>query len=111
MEVRAVGRYRRISPGKVRRVVDLVRGKWYSQARGLLRNIASPTAVEVLKILESAGANAEHNHSVDLDACFVSQCYVDESFAFPRVRYRSRGRVDRVRKRCSHITVYLSDGE
>lgn len=110
MEVRAVGRFRRVSPTKARRVVDLLRKRTYSEARGILRNMASPTAQIVLKILESARANAEHNHEADAEELVVSRCHVDESFRFRRVEYRARGRVNIVRKRCSHITIYVSDG-
>ncbi len=109
MEVRAVGRYRRVSPSKARRVIDVLRGKSYEEARGILRNLASPTAETILKVLQSAGANAEHNHEANLDDCRISRCYVDESLTMPRWRFRARGRVDRIRKRCSHITIYLSD--
>ncbi len=111
MEVRAVGRFRRVSPSKARRVIDLLRGRPYGEARGILRNMASPTAEEILKVLESARANAENNHDADGEDLWVSQCWVDESMRFRRLEYRARGRVNVRRKRCSHITIYLADQE
>jgi large subunit ribosomal protein L22 len=110
VEVRAVGRYRRVSPSKARRVVNLLRKRSYSNARGILRNMASPTAQIVLKILESARANAEHNHEAGAEKLFVSRCYVDDSIRWKRLEPRARGRVNRIHKRCSHVTIYLSDG-
>jgi len=111
VEVRAVGRFRRVSPSKARRVIDLLRGRSYGEARGILRNMAAPTSDEILKVLESACANAEHNHDADGEDLWVSQCWVDDSMRFRRVEYRARGRVNVRHTRCSHITIYLSDLE
>lgn len=110
MEVRAVGRFRRVAPSKARRVVDLLRSRPYEEARGMLRELASPTAHVVLKVLESAGANAEHNHEAKLEDCWVSRCWVDDAVRLKRWRFRARGRADRILRRCSHITIYLADG-
>ena len=109
MEVRAVGRFKRVSPRKARRFIDLVRGRPYNDARGILKNLASPTAEILLKILQSAGANAEHNHDADLDDCWVKSCYVDESKRSRSYRPRARGRYDRINKPRSHVTILLSD--
>jgi len=110
VEVRAVGRFKRVSPRKARRVIDLVRGKRYGEAQGILKNLASPTAETLLKILQSAGANAEHNHEADLDECWVKSCQVDESKTWRNTwRFRARGRPDRLSKRRSHVTMLLSD--
>ena len=109
VDVRAIGRYRRVSPGKARRIIDLLRGKSYEEARGLLLTMGSPTAALILKVLESAGANAEHNHEVSPEACWVAQCFVDEAKPLQRWRFRARGRVDRIKRRYSHITICLSD--
>jgi large subunit ribosomal protein L22 len=109
VEVRAVGRYRRVSPTKARRIIDLLRGRPYEEARGVLRNMGSPSAALILKVLESAGANAENNHEISPEECWVSRCFVDEAKPLQRLRFRARGRVDRIRRRYSHITICLQD--
>ena len=64
---------------------------------------------EAQALLESAGANAEHYHEVSPEDCWVAQCFVDEAKPLQRWRFRARGRVDRIKRRYSHITICLSD--
>ena len=105
---RAVGRYIRVSPYKVRAVLDLIRGHDVARAADLLRLCERDAATVVGKILASATANAEHNHSLVGDELFVSACFADEGPTLKRWRPRARGRATRIRKRTCHVTVIVS---
>ncbi len=111
MEVRAVARFIRSGPRKVRRYADLIRGCSLAQARGILAVQSSSAATLLSKVLNSAAANAENNFGLDSEGLSVHTAFVDGALTIPRVRYRARGRVDRIRKRTCHITVVLTDGE
>jgi large subunit ribosomal protein L22 len=105
---RAVGRYIRVSPYKIRAVLDLIRGHDVARAADLLRLCERDAATVVGKILASATANAEHNHSLVGDELFVSACFADEGPTLKRWRPRARGRATRIRKRTCHVTVIVS---
>lgn len=105
---RAVGRYIRVSPYKIRAVLDLIRGHDVARAADLLRLCERDAATVVGKILASATANAEHNHSLIGDELFVSACFADEGPTLKRWRPRARGRATRIRKRTCHVTVIVS---
>ncbi|MGQ9511200.1 MAG: 50S ribosomal protein L22 [Thermaceae bacterium] len=109
MEARAVARYIRISPRKVRLVVDLIRGKGLEEARAILRYLNRRAALPVAKVLESAAANAVNNHDLLEDRLYVKAAYVDEGPALKRVLPRARGRADIIKKRTSHITIVLGE--
>ena len=109
MNVKATAKNVRISAQKARLAVDLIRGKSVSQALEILNFGETKAAGLVLKTLESAIANAEHNESADIDELFVSNCYVDEGATMKRMRPRAKGRGAAILKRSSHITVGLSD--
>ncbi len=113
MEARATAKYVRVSPFKARRVIDVIRGMDYPTAEATLETLGTPTARKILKVLRSAAANGENDPEKNMsrDQCWVCECYVDESFTIPRVRFRARGQVYRIRKRTSHITIVLSDEE
>ncbi|MCE5216161.1 50S ribosomal protein L22 [bacterium] len=111
MEVRAVTKWVRTGPRKVRRYADLIRGKDLAAARAILGVQSSPAAQVLRKTLDSAAANAENNHDLDAEDLKVSQTFVDGGFNIPRIRTRARGRADRISKRTCHVTVVLSDGE
>ncbi|MBI2168325.1 MAG: 50S ribosomal protein L22 [Actinobacteria bacterium] len=106
-EVKATYRYLRTSAFKVREVLDLVRGLPVDEARQVLRFHERGTARDVLKVLESAVANAEHNNHLPADELFVSACFADEGMTLKRWRPRARGRATRIRKRTSHVTVVV----
>lgn len=108
--VRATARYVRSSPRKARLVVDHIRGDKIEDARVKLRFIARHVARDVAKVLESAVANAEHNHELDVDDLRVAIAYVDEGPTLKRWRPRARGRATQILKRTSHITVVVSNG-
>jgi large subunit ribosomal protein L22 len=111
MRVQARAKYIRETPNKVRRVLDLVRGMPVEEARSTL-TLTNRGAVEpVLKVLNSAVANAEHNHSLDADELVVAEAYADEGPTLRRFQPRARGRANRIRKRTSHITIVVADRE
>jgi large subunit ribosomal protein L22 len=109
MNVAARLRYARISPQKCRLVADMVRGKPVGEALQTLQFTPKKAAGIVKKVLESAIANAEHNHGADIDELKVSAIMVDEAPTFKRFRARARGRGARILKRNSHITVQVAD--
>jgi large subunit ribosomal protein L22 len=107
--VRAVARARhiRMSPRKVRRVIDLVRGQRAVDALTVLKFDEHAASEPVYKVVASAIANAEHNLQLDRDTLVIATAYVDEGKTLPRIRPRAQGRAYRIRKRTSHITVEL----
>jgi len=111
VEARAVGRYIRIAPNKVRQVVNLIRGKQVDEALAILRFTPKKAAAIVEKVLKSAVANAEHNYDMDRDSLYISEIYVDQGPTLKRYKARAMGRADLIRKRTSHITVVVSERE
>jgi large subunit ribosomal protein L22 len=110
METRAVAKYIRIAPRKVRRVVDLVRGKYVDEALAILKFLPNRAAKQVSKVVASAAANAENNFSMDREGLKVSAAMVDQGPTMKRIRPRAMGRAYRILKRTSHITVVVSEG-
>jgi len=111
MQAKAINRMVRISPNKVRLVIDLVRGKDVERALAILRYMPQKAAKEIARTIQSAAANAENNFEMDPDGLIVKTIYADEGPAFKRMMPRARGRADRIRKRTTHITVIVDDGE
>ena len=109
--VRAQAKYVRCAPRKARLVVDHIRGKSIEEARAILTHTPRAAARDVLKLLESAVANAENNHELDADDLVVRKVYVDEGPTLKRYRPRALGRATRIRKRTSHMTIQLSPKE
>jgi len=109
MEVAAILRYARISPQKCRLVADQIRGQSVAEALNILRFSPKKAATIVIKVLESAVANAEHNHGADIDELRVSRIQVDGAPFLTRFRARAKGRGNRIIKRNSHITVRVAD--
>ena len=105
----AVAKYIRISPYKVRAVLDLIRGKSYREAVGILENLNKSSSLPVLKVVKSAGANAENNLSLNTDSLYVAECYADQGPTLKRYIPRSHGRAGGLLKRTSHITVILDE--
>jgi len=106
--VQAQVRHAHVSAYKVREVLDLVRGKSVDEAEVTLAFTDRGPAAIVAKCLQSAVANAEHNHDIPGEELFVWSCYADEGPTLKRWRPRARGRATRIRKRTCHITVILS---
>ncbi|MBW7930836.1 MAG: 50S ribosomal protein L22 [Gammaproteobacteria bacterium] len=109
MQVRAVLRNARISPQKCRQVADAIRGVPVGRALQTLTLMPKKGARIVKKVLESAVANAEHNHGADIDELKVSVIMVDEAPTLKRFRARAKGRGNRITKRNSHVTVQVAD--
>jgi len=105
---RSTARYVRVTPQKARRIVDLIRGLPAAEAQTILRFAPQAASEPVGKVLDSAIANAEHNHDLDRDSLVVTQAYVDEGPTMKRFRPRAQGRAYRIRKRTSHITVVVT---
>jgi len=106
--VTAKARYIRISARKVRVVADQIRGKGYEDAEALLSFSPRGASVPVLKLLRSAGANAENNDDLDVEDMMISRITVDEGPTMRRFRPRARGRATRIEKRSCHITLSLT---
>lgn len=109
MKVQAHARFIRQSPSKVRLVLDLVRGLPVEEARQVLQFTSRGAAEAVAKVLNSAIANAEHNHALDAEELYVAEAYANEGPTLRRFQPRARGRATRIRKRTSHITVAVSE--
>ncbi len=111
MEAKAVARFVRISPRKVRSITDLIKGKAVDEALAVLRFAPNRAAKVVAKVVESAAANAEHNLEAARDTLRVARVFVDSGPSTRRLHARARGRADFVKKRSSHITVIVQDRE
>jgi large subunit ribosomal protein L22 len=101
----ARARYVRMTPMKVRRVVELIKGRTAQEALAVLQFAPQAASGPVAKVLASAMANAENNLDLDPDTLLVSAAYVDEGPTLKRFQPRAQGRAYRIRKRTSHITV------
>lgn len=111
MEVKASSRTVRISPRKVRIVIDLVRGKSVSEALTLLKFIPKRASEPIAKVIMSAAANAEHNFNLNKENLVVSQAFVDQGPTMKRFHPRQRGQAFPILKRTSHITILVKEKE
>jgi large subunit ribosomal protein L22 len=110
-EARAVTRLLRISPQKLNLVAASIRGKKVDKVLADLTFSRKRIAADVKKTLESAIANAENNHDLDVDDLVVSQAYVGKNLVMKRWRARARGRVGRIEKSFSQLTVIVTQVE
>jgi large subunit ribosomal protein L22 len=111
MNAHATAKFLRVPPRKARRVVDVIRGKRVDNALTLLRFTPLSAAKAIEKILRSALANAENNFSMKPEALVISKATVDSGPSFKRVEARARGQAGYKRKRMSHVTIVVTDGE
>ncbi|SDL83255.1 50S ribosomal protein L22 [Halarsenatibacter silvermanii] len=109
METRAVAKHQRISPRKARQVIDLVRGKDVDEAIGILKNTPRKASDMIEDVINSAAANAEHNHEMIRDELYISEAFVDQGPTMKRYKPRAMGQASTIRKRTSHITIVVSD--
>lgn len=109
MEVKAVGKYIRISPQKARLVADVVRGMGVDEAITTLRFMPKKGAGIIQKVLESAVANATQDDQADVDNLYVKTIVIDGGPSLKRIRPRAQGRATGIIKRSSHITVVLDE--
>ncbi len=111
MQATAILKYIHLSPQKGRLVADQIRGLPVAQALEVLQFSGKKAAGPLRKAVESAIANAEHNEGADVDELRIASVYVDHGPTTKRWRARAKGRVARIKKRTSHITVTVSDVE
>lgn len=109
MEAKAVAKYIRIAPRKVRVVMNLIRGKSVAEAFAILKFTPKVGADVIEKVLKSAVANAENNFDMNVDKLYVSSAYVDQGPTLKRIHPRSRGQAFSILKRTSHVTVIVSE--
>ncbi|MGL5804395.1 MAG: 50S ribosomal protein L22 [Xenococcaceae cyanobacterium] len=107
-EVKAIARYIRMSPNKVRRVLDQIRGRSYREALIILEFMPYKACDPILKVLRSAVANAEHNAGLDPATLVVSRAFADGGPTLKRYRPRAQGRAYQIRKPTCHITVAVA---
>lgn len=105
----AKARYIRMSPSKVRIVLDLIRGKNVREAAAILANIPNAAGEASLKVLNSAVANAENNKGMNGETLYVAECYVCPGPILKRIMQRGKGSADRILKKSSHITIVLDE--
>ncbi|MCC8077756.1 MAG: 50S ribosomal protein L22 [Oscillospiraceae bacterium] len=109
MEAKAHLKYARISPRKVSIVCDLIRGKDVGTARAILENTPKAASELLVKLLNSAIANAENNFGMDPDELYVSETFATPGPVLKRGMPRAKGRMYRINKRTSHITVVVAE--
>ena len=111
MEAKAVAKYIRISPRKVRIVMNLIRGKNVADAFAILKFTPKAGADVINKVLKSAVANAENNHDMKHENLYVAEIYANQGPTLKRIRPAAKGSAVRIRKRTSHITIVLKEKE
>ncbi|MEA4988914.1 MAG: 50S ribosomal protein L22 [Anaerovorax sp.] len=109
MEAKAVAKYVRMSPIKLKPVTDLVRGKSLQEALTILKFTPGKGAELVENVVKSAAANAENNHDMDVDKLYVAEVYAHQGPTMKRWRAGSQGRASVILKRSSHIGVTLKE--
>ena len=110
-EAKAVQRMIRVSPQKLNLVAQTIRGKKVEAAQQELRFSKRRVANDVLKVLDSAIANAENNHDLDVDELVVAEAYVGKNLVMKRWKARARGRVGRIMKPFSELTIVVRQPE
>ncbi|HXW77135.1 MAG TPA: 50S ribosomal protein L22 [Candidatus Eremiobacteraceae bacterium] len=111
MNAQATAKFLRIPARKARRVVDVIRGKRVDRALTILHFTPISAAKAIEKIVRSAVANAENNHSMKTEDLVIAKATVDGGPAFKRVEARARGQAGFKRRRMSHVTIVVTDGE
>lgn len=111
MQARAVARYVRTSPRKMRRVVDVVRGEPVQKALNLLSFMSQTASIHVIKTIQSASANAINiaGPNLHIEDLYVKEAFVNQGPTLRRFRPRAMGRASRIRKRTSHLTIVVAD--
>ena len=111
MEARATLKYARISPRKVKIVLDLIRNQDAEKAMAILKFTPKSACEYLEKLLASAIANAENNHNMDVSKLYVAECFVCPGPTLKRIRPKDHGRAYRIVKRTSHMTIVLKERE
>lgn len=105
---KAVARYIRVSPNKIRRVVNQIRGKSYTEALMILKFMPYSACKSVLRLIYSAANNAKNNDGIEKSSLYVSEVYVDSGPSLKRIKPRAQGRAYTIQKKSSHISLQLS---
>lgn len=108
-EAKAVGRYIRMSPRKVRRVLNQIRGKTYKEALMLLEFMPYKACGPVWQVIYSAAANAEHNFNLNKENLIISEAFADQGPVFRRFRPRAQGQGYGIRKPTCHIAITVKE--
>ena len=108
-EIRAVSKYVRVSPSKVRRVLRQIQGKTYPEALTLLEFMPSSSCAPVIKALRSATANAKNNLNLNETDLVVKSAFADQGPTLKRIRPRAQGRAFKILKKTSHITIVMEN--
>ena len=111
MEAHATHKMAMIKPRKARLTLDLIRGKDINSATAILKNTNTKASELIIKVLNSAVANATNNLGMNIDDLVISECFINPGPVLKRIKFGSRTKVDRRDKRTSHITVKVSDGK
>ncbi|MCL1903520.1 MAG: 50S ribosomal protein L22 [Oscillospiraceae bacterium] len=111
MEARAELKFIRISPRKVKIVLDLIRNKKCEEAMAILKHTPKSASEPLQKLLKSVMANAENNHEMDLSECYISECHCGPGVILKRIRPKDHGRAHRIFKRTSHVVLVLKEAE
>ena len=111
METYAIHKGAMIKPRLARMTMDLIRGKSVSDARAILQNTNTKASGLILKVLNSAAANAVNNNNANEEDLVISKCYINPGPIYKRIQFASRGNVDRHDKRTSHIVVFVTDNK
>ena len=109
MEAYALHKMAIIAPRKARMTLDLIRGKSVTEARSILKTTNTKASRLISKVLDSAVANAVNNNGANESELRISECYINQGPVYKRIKFASRGNVDRHDKRSSHITVKVTD--
>lgn len=109
VESKAIAKYIRVAPRKVRVVMDLIRGKNIGEAFAILKFTPKVGADVIEKVLKSAIANAENNFDMNVDKLYVSSAFVDQGYTLKRIHPRSRGQAFKILKRTSHVTIVVDE--
>ena len=107
--VKAVAKYIRMSPHKIRRVLDQIRGRSYQEALMILEFLPYRAGGPVWQIIHSAAANAKHNYNLDKKNLMIDQIYVDEGPKLKRIRPRAQGKAYAILKPTCHITIIIKE--
>jgi large subunit ribosomal protein L22 len=109
--IKSVGKYIRMSPTKVHRILDQIRGRSYKEGLMILEYLPYRACTPIWKVLHSAGANAENNFSLNKQTLFIQQAFGDQGPTLKRLRLRAKGKSNQIRKLTCHITIILGSNQ
>ena len=106
--IKAVSKYIRMSPHKVRRIINQIRGKSYKEALMILEFLPYNAVEPIWQVVYSAAANAKHNYQMDKKTLIIDKIFANEGPKLKRIRHRAQGRINQILKPTCHITVILT---